>query len=121
MIDIIPIIASVINDIAPVELVWPDVAARFPLITISEVANIADTVIDNTDILADITVQIDAWDKADNPANVIALAGKVNAAVGALGFRRLSAQLMPATDGIQRKTMRYRGIVDEINGRVYTR
>ena len=119
MIDILPNVAAALSDIGRVELQFPDVSADFPVITVAEIANVADTVLDNADRLSDVTVQVDVWDNGDTPETVIDMAEKANNKLTALGLRRVSAQLFPDASGLQRKTMRFRGLIDEVSGRVY--
>lgn len=119
MIDILPNVAAALSDIGRVELQFPDTSAQFPVITIAEIANVADTVLDNADRLSDITVQVDVWDNGDTPETVIAMSVNISNALTQMGMKRIFGQLLPDESELQRKTMRFRCRVDEINGNVY--
>ena len=68
MVDIIPTVADLLSEICPVELQFPNKSAEFPLITICEIANQSDTVLDGTERLSVISVQADVWDNSKTPA-----------------------------------------------------
>ena len=118
MVDIIPTVAALLSEICPVELQFPNKSAKFPLITICEIANQSDTVLDGMERLSVISVQTDVWDDSKTPARSADIAAKVNAVMVSKGFKRVFGQFMPDGD-LQRKCMRFTAKIDELNNRVY--
>lgn len=118
MIDIIPTIAGMLADIGAVELQFPDISANFPVITLCEIANQSDTVIDGIERLSVISIQIDVWDKSDTPKSVSEMSAKINAIMIKKGFSRVFGQFIPDGD-LQRKCMRFTAKIDSLNHRVY--
>ena len=62
MVDLNRPVFLMLKDIAPVQLEFPDTKAKFPLITITEIANVEDYSVEGVECISDITYQIDVWD-----------------------------------------------------------
>lgn len=117
MIDLTAKIASVLKSIAPVELAWPEATFKPPLITITEVENAVNLVLQGNERLSDITFQIDVWCK--DVKSVQEMSALVSERLTALGFIRGSSMIIPDPSHIARKTMRFRALVDCANNHVY--
>lgn len=118
MIDIIPTAAEWLEGIGRVELQFPDVNAEFPLITLCEIVNQSDTVLNGQERLSLVSVQIDVWDSGATPEKVSEMSAQISAVMLSKGFRRVFGQFMPDGD-LQRKCMRFTAKIDEINSRAY--
>ena len=118
MIDIIPTAAEWLKGIGRVELQFPDVNAEFPLITLCEIVNQSDTVLNGQERLSLVSVQIDVWDSGATPEKVSEMSAQISAVMLSKGFHRVFGQFMPDGD-LQRKCMRFTAKIDEINSRAY--
>lgn len=119
MTDILPFISGKLSAVARVELQFPDAKTTLPVIAITEAANTSSVVLNNTDRLSDITIQLDIFGGGKTPAETMELAVSADKIMAVIGMRRISANLICEAGGKWRKTMRYRGLVDEISGYVY--
>lgn len=120
MIDILPFLADQLRAVCRTQAQFPDIKASFPVMTLCEIGNSADTVLDGEDRTSAVEIQIDVWDNGKTAAECKQLASEVNAVMTRLGFRRYFGNEVPDPAVAQRYTMRYRGVIDEKNGMVYT-
>lgn len=92
---------------------FPSADAEMPVITFYELSNTDPlTIADGP--LSDISIQIDVWHNRSTGA----LAQQVDQLMNSIGFRRQSSGDIGDPSGLNRKTMRYRGVVDSRTGRV---
>ena len=89
MIDIKPYIAEILKDIAPVELSFNENFRTLPVILITETENDARVVINNTDRISRIVIQLDVYgEKAESTEK---MAVSINNALTEKGFRAARA------------------------------
>lgn len=119
MIDILPFLAKQLRPVCPTQSQFPDVRASFPVVTLCELGNSADTVLDGEERLCEVDIQIDVWDNAKTAAKCKQLAAEVSAVMTRLGFRRYFGNEMPDPAVPQRYSMRFQGVIDEHTGMVY--
>ncbi len=115
MIDIKPYAAGILKGIAPVELAFNGNFRTLPVIVISETENEAQVVLNNTDRVSRITLQLDIY--GENAGTVEEMAVTVSDVLTAKGFRRAFAESIYDEDK-PRKCMRFRCGVDEAAGRI---
>lgn len=105
MVDLNRPVFLMLKEIAPVQLEFPDTKAKFPLITITEIANIEDYSVEGVERISDITYQIDVWDNGCDIQTCSEIAGKVNAVMTRNLFRRTLGRGFTDPSGLQRKMM----------------
>ena len=110
MVDLNVPIYKMLKGIARVELEFPDTAAKFPLITINEVSNTAELVIDGVEFRSDITYQIDVWDNGKDRSLVETISNQVSHVLTANYFRRTMSRNLKDPSGLHRKTMYFKTI-----------
>ncbi|KAA3404317.1 DUF3168 domain-containing protein [Akkermansia muciniphila] len=113
MIDLHPVIANMLKPYGRVEQVFPSTKTKFPLITILELSNNAEMVLDGVDRLSLVDWQIDIWDDGKTAQKAEGIAAQVNGAMTAAGFERYFKQQMRDPAIPQRVCMRFRGKLDE--------
>lgn len=120
MIDILPYLAKQIQPICRTSEQFPDVKAKFPLVTLSEIGNSSDTVLDGKERISAIDIQIDVWDNGKTIAKCKQLAAEISKIMTRIGLRRYYGNEIPDPAIPQRYCMRYQGKIDERDGIVYT-
>lgn len=108
MVDLNVPIYKMLKGLARVELEFPDAKATFPLITICEVSNTADLVIEGVEFRSDITYQIDVWDNGKDRSLVEDIANQVSHVLTANHFYRTMSRNMKDPSGLHRKTMYFK-------------
>lgn len=119
MVDLHPVFAKLLSDIAPVELAFPTAKSKFPVITVTELENTADAIYDGKERLSEHSWQFDIWDNGKTPKRCQELAAKVNARLIEKGMHRHFGQLMRDPSGLQRFCIRVRFRLDEHTFYVY--
>ncbi len=117
MIDIKPYVAELLKEVAPVELSFNENFCSLPVIVITETENEAQVVINNTDRVSRITIQVDIY--GENAKATEEIAVNVSALLTAAGFIRSLAESI-YDEHKPRKCMRFRCGVDEAAGRILT-
>lgn len=117
MIDIKPFIAEQLSPIGAVELSYSGNFRVLPLIVMTETGNEAEVVIQNTDCVSRITVQLDIY--AETAAETERIAVDVNRAMTSKGFRRSFSKAIYDEDK-PRRCMRFTCGIDEAAGRILT-
>lgn len=112
MVDLHPILADMLSDVARVELSFPDAKADLPLITLTELSSSSDLILDGEERLQGTDWQIDVWDSGDTPEHCEQIAFKVDKIMIAAGFTRYFGQQLRDPAIPQRKCLRYRGQLD---------
>lgn len=118
MYDVKPDVLSVLETIPDVTVSgdFPAEGAKMPHISFYELANNEGlTTNDTVGILSDISIQIDVWHNRSTGS----LAQQVNEKMNSIGFRRQFQADLNDPSGLNRKTMRYRGVVDSRTKRVH--
>lgn len=108
MVDLNVPIYQMLKGVARVELEFPETTAKFPLITINEVSNTADLVIDGEEWRSDITYQIDVWDNGKDRSLVEVIANQVSHILTANHFWRTMSRNLKDPSGLHRKTMYFK-------------
>ena len=117
MIDIKPFIAEQLSQVAAVELSYNGNFRTLPLIVMTETGNEAEIVIQNTDCVSRITIQLDIY--AETAAETERIAADVNSAMTSKGFRRSFSEAVYDEDK-PRRCMRFTCGIDEVAGRILT-
>ncbi len=112
--DILPEIAELLCNTAPVELGWPDRERIFPCIILSEIGNEASVILSGADRYSIITLQTDIY--ADDEREARTLAVRVNDILAGKGMKRSFSEFITDEDK-PRMCMRYRFGIDEVTGR----
>ncbi|MBP5603927.1 MAG: hypothetical protein J6X60_00040 [Ruminiclostridium sp.] len=115
MTDILPDIAELLGNTAPVELGWPDRERIFPCIILSEIGNEASVILSGADRYSVITLQTDIY--AEDERETRALAISVNDILTGKGIKRSFSEFITDEDK-PRMCMRYRFGIDEVTGRI---
>lgn len=115
MIDIKPFIAENLKDTAQVELSFHHNFSVLPVIVITETGNDARIVLNNSDRVSSITVQLDVY--ADTVSETEEISREVNETMTARGFRRSFSELITDEEK-PRRCIRYTCGVDEAAGRI---
>jgi len=102
MIDIIPTVNNMINDLGIVELEFKNFESIVPLIVLTEINNSSDYVVDNKDFTSIIDIQIDVYFKSDTPIKVNEITSKISERLLAVGFIRKNSDLMRDDNYIRR-------------------
>lgn len=116
MIDIKPILAEKLGDLAPVGLSFGRVGRRLPALILTETENSARIVLNGRERVSRIAVQIDVY--AQTARETETLAAAVSERLTALGLRRSLSQLL-TNEELPRRCMRFTCAVDEESGRVF--
>lgn len=116
MYDVKAQVNSVLESISGVTVsdAYPKDFGKLPHISFYELSN-TDPLTIASSPLSDISIQIDIWHKHSTGE----LAAAVDEKLNGIGLRRQFAADAPDPSGIKRKTMRYRGVVDQRTERVY--
>ena len=114
MVDILPEIAEMLGDIAPVELAFHDGTADTPCIILSEIGNSASVVLSGYDRYSVITLQLDIY--AEDEENARGLAVRASAVLARKGIKRSFSHFITDEDK-PRMCMRFRFGIDEVSGR----
>lgn len=116
MINIKPIIVQELKKVtANINDCYPSDWATFPVIQYTEENNITHTKCDDVERLADIRYKIDIWN--DRSTSDFALA--VDGVLSKLGLKRVFCSDVPEPSQLKHKVMRYEGVIDVTNLRVY--
>lgn len=115
MYDVKPQILTLLETIPDVTVVgeYPKSFATLPLISFYELSN-SENKPTLPGLLTEISVQVDVWNKKSTGA----LAQQVNSLMNSIGFRRQMSADISDPSGVNRKTMRFRGVVDARSERV---
>lgn len=114
MTDILPVIAGLLENIAPVELSFYNGCMSLPVITLSLLDNSSAVILSGRDRYSRISVQIDVYAESEKAAQDIA--GEVNDVLAQKGIKRSFCSLI--TDEYKpRVCMRYGFGLDEVTGR----
>ncbi|MCL6456918.1 MAG: hypothetical protein K6T85_02820 [Gorillibacterium sp.] len=92
---------------------YPKSFERLPHISFYETVN-SEGLPQLPGLLTDISIQVDIWHNKSTGG----LAQQVDVLMNSIGFRRQFASDLPDPSGVNRKTMRYHGIVDRRSERV---
>lgn len=117
MIDIKPFIAEKLKAIAQVELSFHRNFTVLPVIVMTETGNDAQIVLNNTDRVSRITLQLDIY--AETVGKTEEIARQVNETMTASGFRRSFSELITDEEK-PRRCIRCTCGVDEAVGRILT-
>ena len=116
MLNIKPTIYKALTNIADnVNDTYPSDWATFPVIQYIEEDNKTHTKTDDKEQLAYVRYKIDIWN--DRSTSDIAVA--VDEVLSNLGLKRTQSLDVPDTSKLKHKVMRYEGIIDVNNMRVY--
>ena len=119
--DINPHIKAIIEPVCDnIELSFPKGKSEFPLVTISEIYNSSDIVVDGEERYSGISVQIDVWDNSDTRQKCEDIACRISVEMIRAGFKRQNANPIDE-DFLWRKSMTFTGIIDEKTFKVYER
>lgn len=115
MYDVKPEILALLESIPDVTVQgeYPKEFVNLPLISFYELAN-DENKPEIPGVLTEVSIQVDVWSKRSTGA----LAQQVNDLMNSIGFRRQMARDVPDPSGVNRKTMRYRGVIDARSKRV---
>lgn len=115
MYDIKPLVKGLLDTIPDVMVsdAYPADFTKLPRISFYEQAN-NDYLKKGPEHLTEIVIQVDIWHNRSTGS----LARQVDEKMTSIGFRRELAADLP-DPSVKHKTMRYRGIVDSRNNRVY--
>lgn len=116
MINIKPIILNELKNISDnVTDVYPSDWATFPVIQYVEEENKTHTKTDDKEQEAYIRYKIDIWNERSTSETVL----KVDEVLSLLGLVRIQCLDAPEPNQLRHKVMRYEGIIDVNNMRVY--
>ncbi|MGL5086173.1 MAG: hypothetical protein ACRC68_10750 [Clostridium sp.] len=116
MINIKPIIASELKKVVTnVNDCYPSDWATFPVVQYTEESNVTHTKTNDVERLANIRYRIDIWNERSTSDTVLA----VDAVLSTLGLKRVFCSDVPEPSQLRHKVMRYEGIIDVTNMRVY--
>ena len=116
MINIKPVIYDALsNEFDNVNDTYPSDWAKFPVIQYVEEDNSTLVKTDNTEKLAYIRFKIDIWNSSSTSDAAI----KVDEIISGLGLKRIASNDVPDPSGLKHKIMRFEGIIDVNNLRVY--
>lgn len=121
MIDCIPVIAGWLKDIGRVEIQFPSANSKFPVITVIEIYNSSDVVLNGIERLGSHSYQIDVWDKGTNRKRCEQIAAEVSKTMVAHGLSRSVCQSIEDGSGLHRKIMQFDCKIDEKTLNVYRR
>lgn len=114
MVDLKPILAEKLGDLAAVGLSFGKTGRKLPVLILTETGNSAQIVLNGRERVSRVTIQIDVY--ASSAKETEALAASVNERLTGMGLRRSFSQLL--TDGdVPRRCMRFTCGIDEVSGR----
>jgi hypothetical protein len=122
VVDINNEVATLLKDIATVQLAFPEINSQFPYVSLTEVTNSSAAVLNGKERYTRYECQIDVWDTTKNgrsPARCVQLAGQICDAMISAGFNRGTGKLMKDPSGLHRYMMQFTGWVDNDQIRVY--
>lgn len=102
MVDIIPLISEKIKDLGVIELEFKKFDKSRPLIVLTEINNTSDLVVDGTEVINNIDIQIDVYYIDDLPIKVNEVTTEINKRLLAVGFIRKSSNLIKDENYIRR-------------------
>lgn len=116
MINVKDQVYEAIKDItANVSDTYPKDWAQLPAIQYTEEDNSVVEWVDNKESKAHLLYKVDIWNNASTSEEAL----KVDAAISALGLKRIACGDVPDPSGLKHKVMRYEGIIDVDTERVY--
>lgn len=122
MIDINKEVATLLKDIATVQLAFPEVNSKFPYVSLTEVTNSSAAILNGKERYTRYECQIDVWDTSKNgrsPARCVQIAQQISDAMIAAGFNRGTGKLMKDPSELHRYMMQFTGWVDTKTKKVY--
>lgn len=111
MIDLHPALYQMLKEFGRVELEFPDTKASFPVITLCEISNIPELVVDGVELRSAVTYQVDVWDNGKNPERVEDLANAISHKLTENYFFRVMGRGLKDPSGLWRKTMYFRTLI----------
>ena len=102
-------VSSNVNDTYPSD--W----TTFPIIQYTEEDNNTHTKTNDKEQLANVRYKIDIW----NDKSTSNIAGAIDGVLSSLGLKRIQCLDAPDPSKLKHKVMRYEGIIDVNNMRVY--
>lgn len=122
MIDLNHDIDLLLNDLAPVELQFPDTSSDLPMISLSSVGNASNLILDGVERLSYIVLQLDVWDTSANGntrQTCNQLAASVSGRMLSHGWKRDNGKEMKDPSRMHRYMLQFSGYVDNITSAVY--
>lgn len=117
MIDLCPTVYAALNPLTPsVFYFYPNSFSDPPIISYSDANNNSD---DATDEWAPVAFKVDIWSKT--VPQLKALVEQVDTAMRGLGLRRVLSQPLQDPSGLRRQTMRYEGVYNALDNKIYSR
>jgi hypothetical protein len=119
-------IDNLVSDLATTELGFPDTfkGKSLPLITITDLDNNSNLILDGEERLSAISYQIDIWDSSDNGKTrhtCEQLAAQISSRLISVNFTRSGAHYIKDPSGLHRKTMTFNGFLDTHTNIIYRR
>ena len=105
MLDLNVAIFTLLKPVAKVELEFPDTGKSFPIITIAEISNLPDLIVEGKEKISDITYQVDVWDNGKDRQTCERIANEVSHVLIQNHFERIMARGFKDPSGLHRKTM----------------
>lgn len=117
MIDLCPTVYAALKPLAQsVFYFYPDSFNTPPIIAYSDANNSSD---DATDLWTPVAIKADVW--AKTVPQLKALVEQVDTAMRGLGLRRALSQPLPDPSGLRRQTMRFEGVYNALDNKIYSR
>lgn len=108
MVDMNLPIYHLLKDIADVDTEFPNVNAKFPVITIVEVSNPSGVIYEGQELNSAVTYQVDVWDNGESRQECERIASEVSKRLLANNFTRPMSRGMKDPSGLFRKTMYFK-------------
>lgn len=113
--DILPVIAELLEPVAPVELAYCNSGETFPVIALSLLDNSSSVILSGCDRFSRISMQVDVY--AENAESAMLLADEASGILAEKSIRRSFCRLL--TDEYRpRVCMRFAFGLDELTGRI---
>jgi len=108
MVDLNPDIYRLLKGICRVSLEFPSVREEFPVITITEVSNTSDYIVEGKEMISDVTYQIDVWDNGPSRSRTEEISAKVSDAMLANNYVRVLGRGFRDVSGLHRRMMYFK-------------
>lgn len=108
MVDLNVDIYNLLKGICRVSPEFPATKDSFPVITYTEVTNIENYSVDGTELISDITYQIDVWDNGKSRKECERIAKEVSRILTANLFKRVLGRGFRDPSGLHRKMMYFK-------------